>query len=179
MDLLQWLQSGFDDPRKLIAQIIGVFPLILSLFIFSQKERKTILLLKGCSDLLWAIHFFVLGEFSGGAINAVNTVRNAVFSQKGKSRTSGSLLPLLFILFTVGCALPNFQGFKSLLPLLGSCLAILGFWQSNVNALRIYNLCGVLLWLTYGILTVSVSTILCNVFSILSISIGLYKTFKK
>ncbi len=175
MWIIDWFRSGFDDPRKLVAQLIGLVPLALSLFIFSINKRKKIILLKGCSDFLWAIHFFVLGEFSGGAINAVNTLRNIVFAQKDKKWANHRWIPLIFILFTTLSALPNFQGFKSLLPLLGSCLAILGFWQTSVTVLRVYNLCGVVLWLIYGVWTVSVPTILCNVFSIISILVGFLK----
>lgn len=179
MTLLHWLQSGFDEPRKLIAQILGFIPLSLSFFVFTQKEQKKTLFFKACSDCLKAIHFFLLAEFSGGAINTVNTFRDIVFSQKEKQGLKSPIIPAVFILFTIVCAIPDFQGIKSLLPTVGSCLAIIGFWQTNLTALRLFNLSGILLWLVYGIWTVSVSTILYNVFSIVSISMGLYKTFKK
>lgn len=173
--LAEYLKNGFDGPRDIIAQLIGLVPLALSIFIFAQKSRKRIIFLKGCSDFLWAVHFFILGEFSGGAINAVNTVRSIVFAQREKKWAQHILIPVAFCIFTVLCAVPGFQGFYSLLPITGSVLAIIGFWQNNVKLLRIFNLFGVTLWLIYGLWIVSVPTIASNIFSICSILTGLFR----
>ena len=79
------------------------------------------------------------------------------------------------MVFTFACAVPTFQSIKDILPIIGSWLAIIGFWQNDVKLLRIFNLAGVMLWLIYGIITVSVSTIICNVLSIISIFSALFK----
>ncbi len=163
------------NSNNLIAQIIGFVPLTLSIFIFLQNSRKKIVILKGCSDFLWAVHFFVLGEFTGGIVNLVNTLRNVIFAHRGKKWVDHAFIPILFCVFTLLSALPSFAGIKSLLPITGSCIAVVGFWQKNVNSLRIYNLVAVTLWLIYGFLVFSISTILCNLFSITSILISFIK----
>lgn len=173
--LTHWLFSGFDSIWDIIAQIIGFIPLILSYFVFSRSDRKKIILYKACSDFFGAIHFFVLGAFSGGVINTVNVLRNIIFAQKDKKWASSNVIPALFMLFTVVCAIPTFRGVQDLLPIIGSCLAIVGFWQNDVKKLRIFNLAGVILWLAYGIMTVSVSTIIYNILSIISILSVLFK----
>lgn len=172
---IDWLFGGFSTPRDIIAQIIGLIPLILSYFIFSGSNRRKIILYKACSDFFSALHFFVLGAFSGGAINAVNVLRNIIFSQKNKKWARSNIIPVVFMAFTFACAVPTFQSIKDILPIIGSWLAIIGFWQNDVKLLRIFNLAGVTLWLIYGIITVSVSTIICNVLSIISILSALFK----
>ena len=174
-NVIQYILSEFSTPRALIAQIIGFVPLILSFFIFLQKSRKRIIIFKGCSDLLWAIHFFILGEYTGGLVNLVNLLRGIIFAYKGKKWARHILIPIFFCVFTLLSALPTFAGVKSIFAVVGSCVAVVGFWQTNVERLRIYNLVAVTLWLVYGLLTFSISTILCNLFSLVSILIAFIK----
>ena len=169
------MQYILSEPRILIAQVIGFVPLILSFFVFLQKSRKSIIIFKGCSDLLWAAHFFVLGEYSGGLVNLVNTVRDVIFAYKGKKRTGHIIIPIIFCIFTLLSTLPTFAGVKSIFAVVGSCVAVIGFWQTNVERLRIYNLAATILWLLYGLLTFSISAILCNLISIASILISFTK----
>ena len=81
-ELFHWLASAFSTPLGAVAQVVGFVPLALALLNFLPRERKHIITIKTAADLLWAVHFFLLGEFVGGAINSLNTVRNLVFSQK-------------------------------------------------------------------------------------------------
>lgn len=60
-----------------------------------------------------------------------------------------------------------------LFAMVGSCFAIVGFWQTSVKKLRVCNLIGVTLWLVYGVWTVSVPAIISNVLSIVSIGSAL------
>jgi hypothetical protein len=63
----------------------------------------------------------------------------------------------------------SWQGPKSLLPMTGTCLAVLGFWCTDVRNIRKFNLPGTILWLIYAILIGSVSSIICNVVTVCSI----------
>ena len=153
----------------MIAQLVGMIPLILSFFVFIFNDRRKIIIFKGISDLLWALHFFLLGEMSGAIINSVNTVRNIVFFQKDKKWCNHRLIPILFCAFTVFGGIFSFDGIKGIFPMLGSCLAVIGFWCSKPDTIRKFNLPATLLWLIYGIMTKSVSTIICNTLSIISI----------
>lgn len=160
--------SAMTD-QSFIAQIVGFVPLILALFVFIHNSRKKIIFFKTCTDFLWAIHFLLLGELSGGVINIINTMRNLVFSQKGKKLTSNKYIPILFCLLISICTIITAEGIKSIFPLVGSCLATIGFWQNSPKRIRFFNFLGVLLWLVYGFLTLSFSTILSNIISITSI----------
>lgn len=170
-----WFLMGFSDTRSAIAQVIGFVPLILAMFTYVQTNREKIIFVKVCSDLLWVAHFFALGEWTGGMINAVNAVRGVVFSQRHKTWAQSSVIPVLFCTFTVVCALPGFEGVKSLLAMIGSCLGVIGFWQLDVRRLRLFTLVGVTLWVAYGIWTVSIPAIISNSMSICSIVLAFCK----
>lgn len=164
-----WLATAFATPRDITAQIIGFFPLILSLFIFTQKTRSRILIFKSISTFLWAVHYVILGQTTGALINVVLTLRGIIFAQRGKKGFSGIHIPIIFILFTILSAIPDFEGIKNILPTVGSCLTLIGFWQNDLKRLRWYNLAGTLLWFAYAFFSFSVSSILANTFALISI----------
>ena len=63
----------------------------------------------------------------------------------------------------------SWTGLKSLLPLVGSCLAVVGYWCTDPRLLRKFNFAGVSLWAIYGILAFSVPTIVGNLISMTTI----------
>ncbi len=169
-----------NNPIYITAQIIGFIPMIIAFFTFLFNDRKKIIFSKAISDLLWAVHFFMLGEPSGGAINTVNVARNLVFSQKGNKKwASSAYIPVFFCIVSAVCTILTQDSIKGILPLVGSCLAIIGFWCTDPHNVRKFNLPGVTLWLIYGILTLSISSIISNTLSTISIIITEIKYRKK
>lgn len=164
-----WFASAFATPRDVVAQVLGILPLSLSLFIYTQKTRSRILIFKSISTFLWAVHYVVLGQTTGALTNAVLTVRGIIFAQRGKKGFSGLHIPIIFILFTILSAIPDFQGAKNILPMVGSCLTLTGFWQNDLKKLRLYNFVGTALWLAYGLLSFSIPSIISNLFALISI----------
>ena len=174
-----WLAAEFSNPLTATAQIIGFIPLALSFFTFLSNKRAKIIFIKIITDCMWVLHFFLLGEIVGGSVNAINTVRNVIFSQKHRRWASHIAIPIIFGALTVGSALLRWQEWYSFLPMLGSLLAVIGFWCNDPRNIRRLNLPAVLLWLIYGIITGSISATLCNVFSIISILIAEIKEHAK
>ena len=171
--LIDWLISEFSNPFNAIAQIVGIIPLVLAFFTFLSNDRRRVIGIKITSDLLWMIHFLMLGEVVGGAVNGVNTVRNIVFSQKGHRRwASRTYILVVFCILIALTSLLRWQEWYSFLPMIGSILAAIGFWCSDTQNIRKFNLPAVSLWLVYGIMTGSISCTVCNLFSIASILVA-------
>lgn len=166
-------------PIEFWAQIIGFIPLVLSLFTFALSKRGPILISKLFSDLSSGIHFFMLGEVVGGAVCVINTARGVVFYNRGKKWASGIWVPILFCILTLGSALIRWEGVYSLLPAVGSVLAVIGFWFSDPRLLKLFNLPAVILWLIYSIITGSISSTLINIISITTIIISLLSSVIK
>lgn len=178
--MLKDLIAQFSAPQTAIAQIIGFIPMVLSYFVFHFNDRKAMITTKAISDLLWMIHFLMLGAYSGALTNAVCAVRGVVFSQRGKKKWASSIvIPIAFCIFTLSVTLVSWAGFKSLLPVIGSCLGIIGYWCNNPENIRKFNFPGIVLWLIYGIMTLSLSTIICNIVSMASIIITEIKVRKE
>ena len=125
----QELAASFAHPVTAIAQILGFIPVFLGFFIFRNVSRRTSIAIKAVSDFLSAVHFLLLGASTGCAINFVNTARGICFAQKGKRAwASGVWMPILFCICTVIGSCLGWTGAIILLPMLGSCLAVIGYW---------------------------------------------------
>lgn len=172
IEYFEELGAQFLYPVTAIAQILGFVPLILSWFIFRAKSRITSIILKSMSDGFSAVHFFLLNQWTGCVINCINTARGILFLQKGKRRWArGLYLPIGFCALTCFFSIISWTGPESLLPMIGSCLAVAGYWQINQKGLRRFNFAGIFLWLIYGFITLSVPTIIGNIISLVSIAV--------
>lgn len=167
----QELAAQFTHPVTAIAQIMGFIPMILGYFIFRDNSRGTSIAIKAVSDGISAVHFLLLGQTTGCVINCINTLRGVCFAQKGRHKwASGVWMPVAFCLVTVAGSLLGWTGPESVLPMLGSCLAVVGYWCREPGQLHRFNFAGIFLWLVYGIVTLSVPTIIGNVISLFSIA---------
>lgn len=179
-EILQGLVAYFaGSPRIIAGQIIGFAPMILSFFVYIFNDRKKTIVLKTIMDVLWALHFFLIGAASGCVINMINSVRGVVFAQKGKKWASHIAIPIIFCAASAIGTFMSWEGIRSLLPLMGTTLAIMGFWCNEPYMMRRFTVPGVSLWLIYGCITGTVSGIICNAMSIVSMAIAEYNYRKQ
>ena len=167
----QELALSFQNPVTAVAQVLGFIPMILGFFVFRPVSRKASIAIKMGADFLSVWHFLLLGQPVGAVINFVNTFRGVCFSQKGKKKwATGLFLPVLFCALTMAGSFLTMKNWVGLLPMVGSCLAVIGYWNTKTTHLRRYNAAGIFLWLVYGIYVQSVSTVLCTCVTLFSIS---------
>ena len=160
---------------RVIAEIFGYLSVALLLLTYVYRSRKKVLVTKMTSDMLAAVHYLMLGETTGMVQAIVNSIRSGVFYHKGSKKwASHNFWVFAFIAVNIGFGLLTWQGWYSILPGCGSALAVLGFWCSDANRVRLVTLPGVLMWLLYGIMIGSLPTILANVLSVCSIAIGFW-----
>lgn len=163
----------------MIAQILGALGVGLSLFIFSASRRKTILICKFSGDVLWFFHYLLIGATSGAATNIVNMMREVVFYHKDKKWASHKGWLALFICLNVASSLLTWEGPISILPMLGCCCTVISLWCTKPLHIRLVATPGMIFWLLYGIFHGSVTGILNNSISLISIAIGFVKDFRE
>lgn len=172
----QDLAAQFVSPVTAIAQIIGFVQMFLGFFVFRNISRKATITIKAFCDGLAAIHFALLGQWTGCTICGINIARGICFSQKDRRAwATGVYMPILFCLLTIGGSLLSWSGYISLLPMIGSCLAVIGYWCQDTRNLRMFNLIGISCWLVYSICTLSISTMISNLIYIISILITMFR----
>ena len=172
---MNWAEL-FSTPQAVVAQCIGFVAMGVALFIYTFRDRRRILLAKMLADLLWVAHYGLLGAWSGSLINAVNTAREGVFYHKEHRAWARSIAwPILFLVLNAGCTALSWQGWLSLLPMLGSSLNVVGLWCSNPTRLRLVSLPAQTLWEVYSIAVGAIPSIIVNAISITSILIALIR----
>lgn len=172
--IIEFFTLDPSDARVFIAQLIGFVSLAVGLLTFSLRQRRHILIAKVTCDFTSAIHFFLLGAAVGGAVCLVNTARGIVFYHRGqKAWASHASVPVIFAALTLGCSLVGWEGAYSLLPTVGSILAVIGFWCNDPRLLKLFNLPAVTLWLIYSIITGSISAFLSNTVYVVTILVSL------
>ena len=65
---------------NILAQIISIFAAAFNIFSYQMKDNRRLFLSKGISGALFAVNFIMLGNFTAGALNAVNLLRGAVLA---------------------------------------------------------------------------------------------------
>ena len=173
----------FTQPRTAVAQILGFIPLILGFFVFYFRDRRKIIATKAGCDAMAASQYLLLFQWTGAAVCSVNVLRGIVFGQRGRRKWADSpVLPVIFLVLTVGSSLLTWTGPESLLPMFGSCLALLGYWCTDTGRLRKLNFAGITLWTIYSLITMTVFSVINNIVyltSIIRTEIAVYKEKRK
>ncbi len=173
-ELIAFFTLDPSEPLIFWAQIIGFISLGFGLITFALSKRRHILVAKLACDFTSAIHFFMLGAGVGGAICLVNSARSIVFYYRGEKRFASHIsVPVIFSILTIGCTAIGWAGWYSLLPAVGSVLAVVGFWCNDPRLLKLFNLPAVALWLIYNIITGSIASSISNTISIVTILVSL------
>jgi hypothetical protein len=160
--------------NEIITQIIGFLALALALLVFQVNKRRTMLQLQLYSCVLYVIHFFLLGAFTGAALNVVGGARSYVFDVY-KNHKYARVFPAVFILLFSTAALITWEGYYSLLPVAASIGGTLAFWQNNPKTIRIISLISPPLWLAYNIVVGSYAGIINEVFLFGSTIVGIIR----
>ncbi len=175
--------SVIENPVvQVIAQIVGIAGMVTVVVMYLGRQRKTILLSRCIGDILWFTHYLLIGANSGAALNVVGLCRETVFLNKGKKKWASHPFWLYFFLgITICSCLLTWEGPISLLPMAGSCSAVLSFWCTKPIHIRLLAIPVQILWLLYGVLPFhpSIQTVLCNSFALVTIGVGLWQDVKE
>lgn len=159
-----------------IVQSIGVIALIVNVFAFASRTRNHILTRQGISALFFTIHFFLLGAYTGAAMNLIVIIRNWVFEHKRAHAWARHTLWLgVFMLTPVAALLFSWQGPISLFPVVGTCFAVYGLWHNNARAIRIWILAATIIWTPYLIVMHSYPGLLNQFFTAGAVLFGMYE----
>jgi hypothetical protein len=157
---------------ELIAEIIGFLAICIGFLIFQQKKRVGILIFKLSSDILWAIHFLLLGATSGMVLTVVGVLRSITFiilALMGKE--SRPLWLLLFSTAGVGAIILSWKDVYSICSIISCVLATLGYWQKKPVNTKILSIFVCMSQITYGFFIRSFSVVTNELITLSSIAI--------
>ena len=170
---------------RIAAQIIGIFAMLFNILSYQQKNKTQIVALQLFGSTLFSIHFFMLGAYMGGLLNVIGIFRAIVFLKEDCFHAKHwawlfgfvaiYLLSYLltFTVFEKAFTLSN--GIIELLPVIGMTATTFAFRAKSAKSTRLLGFVSSPAWLIYNVISVSIGAICCELFSLLSILIGLLR----
>ena len=164
---------------QIIALIVGSLGICANVVIYQQKSGKYLLIYKLISDVIWAIHYFLLGGYSAMAVACIGIVRESIFLNKKHKWAQSNLWLLLFLLLSLGVAIITWKSLVNLLPATASVLSIFGFWRAKPKLSRILAYPISLCMITYDIFILSYMGIANELFTLLSTTVAITAATKR
>jgi hypothetical protein len=158
----------------LLVQGIGAIAVLISLCIFQTNKRNKMLLLGMIASLFYVVHFFMLGAFTGAAMNLINAFSNYTYTKK-KPNKRNRRIPYYFALLVTGATIASWQGALSLLPAGAMIIGLFGSWKKGAKPIRQWGLVASPLWLLYSLISGSYPGVFIEAVMIISNLIGQYR----
>jgi len=133
-------------------QVLGYVAGAALLTGYSIKNDKRTKLVLIMSSLLFSVHFYMLGAFSGCAIMCVNAMRNAcsVFWYKSKK------VFLIFAFLYISSGYITYNSSIDLLPLMSALITCIGMFLLGGIRFRAIVIIPVIMWIIHNIVVGSI-----------------------
>lgn len=157
---------------KIISDIFGVLGVLITVVLYQQKTRKSLLIFKLTNDLVWLVHYAFIGAYSGAAVCVIAAVRELVFVKSDPKNKKAKIWLPIFIIVAIISTVLTWNNAFSTLTCLASCLAVTSFFIGNPSLTRILVFPISACMLTYDIACSSFAGIINECFAISSSLIG-------
>ena len=170
---------------ELIAQIIGIAAMVFNILSYQQKTRAAAISFQLVGASLFAVNFFLLDAVVGGLLNVIGAIRSIVFLNKEKLHANhpawfigftAAYLASYILTFTLFSKEPTaFNLIIEFLPVIGMVALTISYRLSDAKSIRRFGLISSPSWLIYNIVNLSIGAIICEVLSLCSILIGIFR----
>ncbi|MCF0107670.1 MAG: YgjV family protein [Bacilli bacterium] len=169
---------------EILYQTIGIIAMVSTIASWQGKNVKQILLFQGIGNILWTIHFLLLGSYAGAAMNGLSLIRCLGYylipNKKGKN-----IFTVLISLSFIGLAIITIiyfgeKWFIAVLLAIATITANIFYTIGNEKWCRLVQLSLVTpSWLFNNIWYMSIGGIICELCTIVSVIVSLIRFRKK
>lgn len=173
------------EPIKMIAQAIGIVAMALNILSFQWKNQRSIIITQLFGAVLFVISFYLLGAVTGAVLNFLGILRGIVFSNKRLFRADKVIWVLGFTVLFFASYAATFLVFDKepaafnliieFLPIIGMIASTISFYLGDAKAVRRLALVSSPAWLVYNITQSAIGGIICEVVSLISITVGILR----
>lgn len=174
---------------EIAAQFISVVAMATNVLSYQQKKQKGVIGFQLFGSMLFSVSYFMLGALMGGFLNLIGTIRAIIFINKKRFHADHIAWLIGFetvylcayaLTFTVfGAETSAYRLVLELLPVIGATANTVSYRMKGAKEIRRLGLIGSPAWLIYNIVSFSIGAILCEVFSLISIVIGMIRFDRK
>lgn len=161
---------------KVVAQVFSMSALLLGMSSHWRKKRENILLQQALGGMLMAIQFLMLGSLTACLTSLISCIRGAVFSKKNKVTWINN--PITLIVFTIVyviIGISTWDGYMTIVPILGSAYYMFASWNNNTNTVRSGTIVASTSWAIYDIYCMAYVACIAEIISITSASLAIIR----
>ena len=160
---------------SILSYIFGSLGIAANFTVYQQKERKKMLIVKLCGDLMWLSHYLSLSAISGAAVCSIAAIRDSVFLNEHKKWAQGKKWLIFFLCLNVILTTLTWKNMFSILPAFSSAASIFAFWQSKPKITKYISFPVATAMLIYNISCFSIPGIINESFVLISSTISLIR----
>ncbi|MDE6455759.1 MAG: YgjV family protein [Dysosmobacter sp.] len=167
--------------NQFFAQMIGFLAMIFCIGSYQVKKSRRMILCQTIGNLIYVIHYWMLGAYSGCVTLCVCAASQIVCNfQIHKKWVNWKGWRWLFtVLLIVACLIvwrENFQMIPCVCAIISMSSVTLITWTRNTKFIRLNKLiCAGPLWLVYAIAVNSWSSIICEVIGMISAAATVFR----
>ena len=158
-----------------LAQAVGFLGLLIVIIGFQKNTNRDILLYQIIASGIFLAHFIMLGALTGAVMNILGGARNVLFYFRDRKWANSILWMYFFIAVYIVAGILTWQNIFSLFPIVGMCIATVGYWVKNPRLTRLILLPSSPCWMIYNIATSSFAGILTESFAMTSLLVGIIR----
>lgn len=164
-----------------IAQVIGFAGAGLNCLSFQQKKRRNIIGVQIAAAVMFILHYIVLGQYTGAALNFISLLRSFVFINNHKKWAKSPVWLVVFVIISLVASVVTWVEWYSILPAAAMILTTISYWLKSETKIRLVTFPSSPCWLVYNIIVGSVAGIVteCVVMTSLIVAIVRYDILKK
>ena len=156
------------------AQGVGFIGMLLVFLAFQKNDKGKILRFQACAGAAFAIHFLLLGGYTGACMNLIEIGRNLVFvSYVGQKRKR--MWVFLFAATFAGIGALSWESAYSLLPIFAMVLSTFALSLDDPRRIRYLCIPVSLGWIVYNVHTLSIAGALTEAFALTSLVIAMVR----
>lgn len=159
---------------KIISDIFGVVGVLLTVILYQQKNRKSLLVYKLIIDVVWLGHYAFMGAYSGAVVCVIAASRELIFVKRDPRNKNGIIWLPIFIVIAIVSTVFTWNNVFSILTCLASCIAVVSFFIGKPRLSRLLVFPISTCMLIYDIACGSVAGICNECFAISSSAVGIF-----
>ena len=172
------LPQNFADPTFLIGQAFSILALILGFISYQQKRPAGIIFFQIATGVAFTIHYFLLGEITGAAVNLINSVLAVFYYLRAKRERKDIITPIILCSIIVAVTLFTWDGWYSIFLLTGIVVINLSLAISDPQKIRAMMYIKSPLCLLYNFFALSIGGVIYEVVVLTSATIGIIRNRK-
>lgn len=158
----------------IIAQIIGIFALIVLMLSFQKDEKKILLKYQIFSSFLYALQFVLLDAYTGCLMNLTCMARNIVFNKYNNKKIPFYWLFIIITLMIV-FSLITYMSVISLLPMFAVILYSIAIWYGNLKIIRCTEVISCSLFIIYNIKVLAITGLVATIIELVAALAAIYR----